>query len=77
MINKKCKKCNKEFDKCPTKTKNCSKILSLHCKTCDRYYCDNHWDDANDEFCKYTEIENGIYQAPGCDYCDNHVCDNC
>lgn len=74
-----CESCKEnENDKCRPHNIYCTKILNLHCKRCNRYYCSNHWNEANDEYGKWTDIENGIYQIlkeTGCDMC-NWGCDN-
>ncbi len=65
---------------CPN-TKSCSTFLNLHCRRCDRYYCEKHWDDAYDEYIHYDNyvwdgIENEIYQTDKCDNClSGNLCD--
>ena len=65
-----CQDCREYYDdRCPI-TEYCSSDIDLHCKRCNRYFCSNHWNEANDQYGKWDIIENDIYQIPGgCDAC--------
>ncbi len=48
----------------------CKVVINLVCDACKRYYCNDAWVDANDEFCHWKKGEDGLYHANMCDNCE-------